>query len=329
MFRWLWLFGPVVLAAPGCAKLNSDFSDAGGGGGDATTAGLSSTSGVSASDTQASADGGQSTTMRGTTEPGTTHGDSTQGHDDSTAGHDDSTAGDDDGSTTNPTMSSTVGTDASTGDPFFCPVVNEPCNAFAENSCGAGECRPYGFDEEFAGVACVEQPPAVQPLALGDLCSHTCPDFWGEDACPPRSICDPFSDAPTCVPLCGGSFPDYDCGEDMACEVHDVPGGSFGICGPECDLLLQDCPKGQTCVPDPGSGLPTCFPAGGKGEQDAYCEFVNDCAVGFACLDNEFVQCGAPFGCCTELCDLAEEECPDGLACDPYVAGAGACQDPG
>lgn len=329
MFRWLWLFGPVVLAGLGCAKLNSDFADTGGGGGDATTAGLSSTSGAAGSDTQSSAEGGQSTTMRGTTEPGTTYGDSTEGHEDSTAGHEDGTAGEDDGSTTDPTIGSTVGTDGSTGDPFVCPVVNEPCDAFAEESCGTGECRPYGFDGEFAGVACVEQPPAAQPLAIGEKCSHTCPDFWGEDACPPRSICDPFSDSPTCVPLCGGSVPDFDCDEGMACEVYDVPGGSFGICGPECGLLEQDCPDGQTCLPDPINGLPTCLPAASEGQQGAYCEFINDCAAGFVCLDNDFVQCDSLVGCCTALCEVDEDECPGSLVCNPYAAGAGACQDPG
>ena len=330
MFRWLWLFVPVALAGPGCAKLNSDFAAGGEGGGDATTAGFESTaSAVSASDTQASADSGRSAT---TDDRGTTFADSTAGDGDSTAAYDASTAGhDDEGSTTDPTIGVTVGTDGSTGDPFFCPVVNEPCDAFAEDSCGAaGECRPYGFDGEFAGVACVEQPPAAQPLALGDTCSHTCPDFWGEDACPPRSICDPFSDAPTCVPLCGGSFPDYDCDEGMACEVHNVPSDSFGICRPECNLLLQDCPKGQTCVPDPKSGAPTCYPAPVDGPQQGEpCEFINACAVGYVCVPPGVADCDTGIGCCTALCEVDEDECTDGLVCDPFAAGAGACQVPG
>ncbi len=324
MFRWLWLFGPVVLAAPGCAKLNSDFADADGSE-DTTTAGKSTTSGVSGSDTHLSTGGGPSTTEPGTTEPGTTEPGTTHG--DSTDEDDESTEGDDDGST----MGSTAGTDGSTGDPTACPAVYGPCNAFAEDSCDTGECRPYGLGGNLAGVACVEQPPTAQPLLLGDPCSHTCADFFGEDACPPRSICDPFSDAPTCVRLCGGSPPDYDCDEETPCQVHDTPNGTFGICAPECDLIDQDCPTGQTCLPNAEGDAPMCFPAPSEGgEQGLPCTVINGCDVGLVCLPSELIGCDEP-ACCTALCDLESPKgvgCPDGLTCGPYVASAGACQLP-
>jgi hypothetical protein len=326
MFRWLWLFVPVVLAGPGCAKLNSDFTAAseGEGGSDATTAGLGTTSSASASDTKGSADSGLWTTE------GTDGSDSTEGHGGSTEGHDDST--------THDTMNSTVGTDGSTGhgqtgttgDPS-CPIVHDPCDAFAEETCDEGICRPFGYDGEFVGVACVEQAGAGQPLSIGDSCAHACGDAWGEDGCPARSVCDPFSDNPTCIPLCSGDFPDYNCEVGTTCEVHDTPAGSFGLCRAECDLLLQDCPKGQTCIPGDINGTPSCVPVAGEGEQDDPCKFVNVCAPGFVCIPDEFVDCGSGGGCCTAICDLEEvdELCDGGLSCEPLVDGAGACQVPG
>lgn len=308
----------LALVVPGCVKLNAAFGA--GGGTDGATGTGSTTATTASSDTKASSGSGPSTTSSPGSTAGTTHDPPTTTH------HGDTTAGDDDGSTTDPS----VGTVGMTGDPVSCPSVLGPCDAYADDPCALGECRPYGVDGDFGGVGCVEQAPAKMPLEPGAGCSHTCPDAWGQDACPDRSICDPFADNPRCVRLCGGDGPGYTCPGLQECEVHDVPGGSFGICRPQCSLLEQDCDGDQACIVDGKTGEPVCVP-GGVGEEGDPCAFVNECSAGLVCLTDSVVGCSGGSACCTSLCDLDEDidECPGPLECQPYGAGVGACQLPG
>lgn len=119
--------------------------------------------------------------------------------------------------------------------------------------------------------------------------------------------------------------------------------------GPEqfCELLAQDCPAGEKCVPDPdGEAPPICVPVLGDGQESSPCSYdpasrTDDCDADSFCwaLAGDALSCHAfcdpqlePSSCMYGSClhALAPEAAPLSLCvsdCDPLLqncpAGAG------
>lgn|GEM_PF-2535470 len=220
----------------------------------------------------------------------------------------------DEPSTTRATTSQTESSaGATTGDPgddtesTICLDVQGPCDAFGQDECaGDQRCRPWGSPGALQGVACVVQPSEDTPLERDDRCMHTCVGGLGVDNCPARTVCDPFTNEPACVGLCGrDDSGEPTCPDGRRCRVHSTDDGDFGLCRPQCDLLQPDCPSGLACYPTAGTGL--CIPEGPIEPGDA-CSTDNDCGGGFVCTGTAIADCdGDASACCTALCDLADE----------------------
>lgn len=216
---------------------------------------------------------------------------------------------------------STSGTGATsetgmTDDPLLCVEVFAACDAYGEDTCPEGQrCRPWS-DGTSSGVACVAQLPAATPLALGDTCVHRCDEGYGVDDCPARSICDPHTDPPTCVPLCG---PMGTCDVGF-CEDEDA----YGLCrDTDCDPLAQNCQPGQGCYFDGN-----CHPAGDSG-LGGDCGFINDCQAGLVCVVNTVADClAAGQSCCAQICDPKDDTCGNGQSCIDTGEGVGVCATP-
>ncbi|MGH1341486.1 MAG: hypothetical protein ACRBN8_08045 [Nannocystales bacterium] len=201
------------------------------------------------------------------------------------------------------------------------------CDLYSAGTCLDGHCRPYGADEEFTGVACVEQPAEIQPLQRGDPCVHRCGGVLGADACPERSLCDPFSDLPTCVSFCD---PDevFPCEPGSYCFLYTAGVETFGLCHPNCNPLSDppDCPQGQTCVTGDLEDGFICVPSlPGAGQQGDPCAFLNECAVGLTCAGDGAADCEDSGPCCTPFCSVAAGDCPEGEFCEEVALGVGIC----
>lgn len=195
-----------------------------------------------------------------------------------------------------------------------CLEVFGPCDPY-DGLCPVGEhCRPW-TDDGARGVDCVQKPSLAQPLELDESCEHLCDGEIGADHCGPRLICDPFSDEPTCVELCG---PEQSCPGAGFCEPHD----GYGICRRACDLLEQNCPEGLACYT--GMDVPTCQPTGSVEPGDP-CDHLNDCIEGALCALVDPIPC-AGTACCAALCDLGRGVgCEDKEVCIPFARGIDIC----
>jgi hypothetical protein len=122
------------------------------------------------------------------------------------------------------------------------------------------------------------RPEAVSPATLGEPCEQ---DSEGPLACEAGSRCL----GGVCVAECDATQP---CGAGQSCT-------RFRVCGPICDLLVQDCGTGFTCLPSADDSLTSV----GSG----------------ACVAAGELQL-------LEACDWRESECAEGLSCE---AQANAC----
>jgi hypothetical protein len=186
--------------------------------------------------------------------------------------------------------------------------------------------------------------------------------------CPAGQWCDVINGSTTCVPDQGGvkcqgqtCVTDSDCraglkcigsqgnarctpfccaGTSEPCEAGlcnlDVmyPGDVIGrMCSypPQCDLLADNCPMGQSCYPiDPSQGQAACYPQqsppSGEGEE---CAALNDCSESSYCFDDD--NNGTTPIVCRQLCDLDNwmnevvptGGCPTDRTCVPVPLFAG------
>ena len=298
--RWGARTSPLffAIAAAGCTALNSAYDDAQNETGTSHGAtGPSDTQDPSSSTTNASLTSGKAESSPGTTTETT-----------------------DVSGTTGMSETSTTGPTVEPG----CFDEYEACDAFEPDTCVQGQCRPLRRGREPWRVSCAGRAAGQPVLALGDACAHPCPGEFGGDGCPPRSVCDPFSNTPTCVPMCdaGESAPTCVAGE--VCVESEDDGDEFGLCRSGCDPVSQNCLVGQACV---HTGTYTCVPAGETPEFGA-CEFVNACAPGLACVPGTSVGCGGAAACCTWFCTLGSDECNPPLECNPFADGYGVCTLP-
>jgi hypothetical protein len=158
----------------------------------------------------------------------------------------------------------------------------------------------------------------------------------GQDGCEPGTVCLPdgfTSDNGLCLPLCRN---DSDC--DLALCVPD-PFNQVAFCSDHCDPLAPFCGQQKLQCLHTEDRF-TCKYGredddGGYGED---CDAITDhgCREGFVCLQGEVVLgCESGF-CCTNVCDLTEDDtCESPATCNPLEQGAppgfehiGACYVP-
>lgn len=85
-----------------------------------------------------------------------------------------------------------------------------------------------------------------------------------------------------------------------------------------CDLVRQDCPRGQACYPGGAEG--TCQPEGGTGV-GGQCVEHGECDRGLVCVP----VLGAGGSFCRPICDLQSGGCLGGGRCAPLTGRAGYC----
>lgn len=192
-----------------------------------------------------------------------------------------------------------------------CPP-GEKCAAWANdggNSWNAYRCVPVVSDPDGPGDACTVEESAVT----------------GIDSCDAQSMCFDVDEnlEGECHPYCVGSENNPQCNQpDHTCSIS---GDGFALCLPTCNPLLSDCELGEACYPVDAAFV--CAPdasgpdAGAAGDP---CEFVNACDPGLICANPTAVGGCAPGsgGCCTAICDITADDCPNPQSCVPWFEPA-------
>jgi hypothetical protein len=132
----------------------------------------------------------------------------------------------------------------------------------------------------------------------------------------------------TTMPGCEGEGSDP--GAPIASEDEDMDMmEEADVCIEWCDPVEQDCPPGESCLPDqPGfscRGLPSAAEGERRGLYDACEAGSQTCNAGLVCLQAAAPGCTGGTGCCVAYCDTNRPECSDGTACYPIFEAAAMC----
>ncbi|MEX1366505.1 MAG: ribulose phosphate epimerase [Nannocystaceae bacterium] len=202
--------------------------------------------------------------------------------------------------------------------------VNNQCDIWAQD-CPEGEkCMPWDASGGSSWNATRCSPIEDNPDQPGDPCTVEGSGVSGIDSCDIAAMCwdvDGETNMGVCVPFCEGSEDAPLCSDpDEACSITND--GVLILCLPLCDPLLQDCPEGQACYPEPNGFI--CSPDASGPDLGAIgdpCEFLNVCDPGGWCAAAEVVpDCAGSIGCCAAYCDLTDpmDNCPDMTECTPW-----------
>lgn len=197
--------------------------------------------------------------------------------------------------------------------------------------------------------------PSEAPEVCGEcddtqLCVASCifpgPGFPGEAGPSPKEFrciepgpCGADPNTPECREhACGTPFHQLEaaCGDPEVVAAIDVLCSEFSSA--ECDLLVQDCPAGEKCVPHPVPGFepglypPICRPVEGDAVHGEACtasaNAFDDCDAASMCWTEELVLDGFA-GTCRAFCDLdADPVCPDGGECEVFNPWFQLCTTP-
>lgn len=186
--------------------------------------------------------------------------------------------------------------------------------------CPEGEkCVPWGNRGSWDANKCVLVTGAGQP---GDTCT------WGglveaTDDCDATSACWNAMAVDgelvgVCHAFCSGTPEAPECPEGEQCFLTN--NGAINLCDAGCNPLLQDCDRGYTCTwaGDSFSCLSTTENLA-PGEP---CDFIDECAPGLFCIEDEELPDCAGIGCCTSFCSIerGEDHCQiiPGTTCVPF-----------
>jgi hypothetical protein len=206
---------------------------------------------------------------------------------------------------------------------FLCATTGygpgpEPCDTLLQDCPDGEKCAPHAEGgSSWSSSKCVPVTGDGQP---GDPCAADGGGLNGLDDCAKGVTCFDVdqNNQGICRELCSGSFDAPKCTDpaSFSCTFVDE---FFGLCLPMCDLLLQDCPGGELCLPI--SEGRTCMPdaSGAAGQVFDPCELVNGCDQGLLCMmSTQAAECDPNVGgCCLPMCDLE----------DPAFVCPGAGQD--
>lgn len=238
-----------------------------------------------------------------------------------------STAGDDSGSAdeeeTEAGEDESGDTQESDGDGANPPDTGEDdpdCDPWLQD-CPEGFKCAHAWEEDEPTTKCVEV--SGEAKQLNETCSVVGSMWTGFDDCDFGLSCQFVNEdgVGTCVALCDGTPEEPSCAEGSICQVcgADCPSLCLRTCDP---LNPQTCGETELCTPN-NNGNFVCTFAGKPENQGAYgspCEFVNECAEGFACVEREVFDNCETGSCCTPYCNLNEDNpCPNELECVPWI----------
>lgn len=209
--------------------------------------------------------------------------------------------------------------------------------------CGDGQkCTlggPTPDSGEWDHTVCV--PISPDPVPAGEPCENDAESY--ADACQEGDVCTFTNEGSVCAQICLASVAELNCAEPSTrCVPYPIDVETdYGNCLPPCDPLLPcdslfgdlflcelvsascDLEGNESCYPLGADATTVCGdPAQNPNppEHGYHCEWQSQCDVGLMCAPAAFIaDCGAPVGCCTELCDLGAEN-PD-AACSAYDLG--------
>lgn len=201
------------------------------------------------------------------------------------------------------------------------------CDLWAQDCPAGSKCAPY--DKNGDGIHDTPRCVPVQgmPGQAGDDCMVEGSIASGLDSCGLGLLCwnvDAESQG-RCVQMCGGTPGDPQCPDDLLCDVSN--GGALPLCVATCDPLTPSCPVGQICLPGGPSQDYFICDVDASGEMGGYgdpCAYVNVCDAGLLCLGSASVPGCKTEGCCSEYCDLSQQEVTcsgEGQVCLPYYGG--------
>lgn len=188
-------------------------------------------------------------------------------------------------------------------------TIEPACDLWAQD-CPVGEkCMPWANDGGFVWNDARCTPIDSAPGQPGDACTVEGSGVTGIDSCDIGSMCwnvDEDNNG-VCQSLCQGTqnSPLCDNPAEACVPFND---GALPLCVPQCDPLLG-CPDGEGCYPADGGFV--CVPDASGPDLGGYgdaCEFVNACDPGLLCANPAVVPGCVSSGCCTNYCDLSEEE---------------------
>jgi hypothetical protein len=211
------------------------------------------------------------------------------------------------------------------------------CDIFLQD-CAAGEkCMPWANDGGGTWNATRCSPIAPMPDAIGETCMVEGSGVSGIDTCEAASMCWNVDDTGqgTCVEMCSCSPANPVCNTDnTTCAISND--GVIAVCLTACNPLdPAACEAGQGCYPLGGQFLCAPDASGAGGEVGDECFNINACSAGLVCLGPGAVPgCVSAAGCCAATCTSGDDSmCPVGTSCmdwfQPGMAGDACWQDVG
>ena len=193
------------------------------------------------------------------------------------------------------------------------------CDAFAQDCPDGYKCSAY---EDAPGSAwnALKCVPIQGDDAPGEPCTALESPLSGHDSCEEGAMCwnvDEETLVGTCIPLCGGTPDEPECGEGTTCSVTND--GVLNLCMTECDPLEPDCAENESCT-WMSFGAFVCVPKLEELPVGESCDF-QECMTGSVCIDAGYLPTCEGFACCTPLCDTdAADPCAalPGSTCTPW-----------
>lgn len=217
---------------------------------------------------------------------------------------------------------STTGTplpEATTGVPFVLePDIapdNQACNGFHQLDPECPDGQKCSLDGSTSYTRCVDI--VDDPKSMYEPCTVMGDSISGLDDCDLGLICWYVDERGhgTCFGLCDGSYEDCNCADPKAPWPAFCQECAVGFCFPRCDPFLQDCPEGQSCIPDAGIVVCVLDASGDAGAVNDPCEFANECDEGLVCSPTATASSNCDpnaTGCCQPFCNTDEmQPCPN------------------
>ncbi len=195
------------------------------------------------------------------------------------------------------------------------------CDQWAQDCPEGQKCLAWANDggDSWNATKCSPVMGDGQP---GEPCTAPEGPLAGVDDCAKGAMCWDVDgeNHGTCVEQCGGSPESPTCTDNENFDCPVVADGVLNLCFPLCDLLLQDCPGDDLCLPLNDTAL--CVLSGDGGVAFDPCEFINACDKGLICVGSAAAAVCEPMftGCCTPMCALDDPDfiCPGvGQSCVP------------
>lgn len=209
-------------------------------------------------------------------------------------------------------------------------IIDEPdmggwaCDVWAQDCTTGFKCMACNDDGSSSWNSSCCTPIADEPKRPGEPCTVVGSGVSGVDDCELGAMCwdvDPVTLMGRCVAQCLGVEANPICADPcLSCSIY--ADGWLQLCHADCDPLIQDCSRGEACVPTGDSFV--CAPdvSGDEGVIGDPCAFPNVCDPSLFCANQDAVPNCDSTGCCAPFCDLSvPDECAallPGTSCVPW-----------